>query len=418
MIIGLLTGADFFATHTTVRYRTKRRRRGPRAVGVASAALLALLSSIAAGQAQPAFEFFVVSGSQNDVPSVLSGTSEREDSLNIEICDGLAKGEAPAAIANSINLPLSEVRSRIASLVQAGLLLAGAADSYTPAFPIIHRAEAGWFTDIDKPLIQATVAAIEARQRELRTHFHDVLHLQAAQEQALSLVLFGDVLFDRWQTRHVREGFLPGYPPARSGKVFYVAALEKVPGPIGSLGIYTHSEARYGEVAVITYGHIAVLDPFAGRPPESVPELIDSYLAFARGTSPATTELCELGFVTGGQPAIAVVSQNAYARLPEITSSFTEELLRLLNADRPKILAAYQASRYSPSVSFQEFALWWYHFFDAAVVERLIRDQLITVPAVGYATLIVIPAAVVQKVPATWSAAVVPTGPGSVSSSP
>jgi hypothetical protein len=100
-------------------------------------------------------------------------------------------------------------------------------------------------------------------------------------------------------------------------------------------------------------------------------------LAFVRGTSPATTELRELGFVTGGQPAIAVVSQSAYAKLPEITSSFTVELLRLLNADRPKILAAYQASRYSPSVSFQEFALWWDHF--------------LTVPAVGYATMIVIP---------------------------
>jgi len=36
-------------------------------------------------------------------------------------------------------------------------------------------------------------------------------------------------------------------------------------------------------------------------------------------------------------------------------------------------------------------ALWWYHFFDAAVVEQLIRDSVITVPTAGYAAMIVVP---------------------------
>jgi hypothetical protein len=374
-----------------MRQPANRRRYGARAVAVAGSALLLLLSSVSAGERQPAFEFFVVSGSQNDVPSVLVGTSALEDSLNIEICDGLSRGEAPTAIATRISLPAAEVQTRIAALLKAQLLHAAGADSYAPAFPIIHRAEAAWFTNIDPPLTDATVRAIEARQQQLRSRFHAVFHLAAAQERALSLLLFGDALFDRWQTRYVREGFLPGYPPARDGKVFFVAALEKVPGTVGSLGIYSHTEARYEDVSVITYGHTAVLDPFVGRAPASVPPLIAAYQAFTRGTSPATAELREIGFVRHGRPSVAVVDRSAYARLPEITSSFTPELLRLLNADRSKILAAYQASRYARSVSFQEFALWWYHFFDAAVVQRLIKDGLISVPPVGYATLIVLP---------------------------
>ena len=123
-----------------------------------------------------------------------------------------------------------------------------------PTFPIIHRGEVAYFTDLDKPLIEATGRAIESRKQELTTRFRDDLHLDQSQTKQLSLVLFGDVLFDRWQTGHVRKEFLLGYPPPRNGLQFYLTALEKVPGKIGSLGIYTHAEQRYGEMTLVTYG--------------------------------------------------------------------------------------------------------------------------------------------------------------------
>lgn len=371
-----------------MRAKSGKSRYCSRWLGAISLAVLVFALPLL-GQSHPAFEFFAVSGSNNDLPSVIVGTSDLEDSLNIQICDELEKGRAPNAIAQSLHLSPSELQSHIDALARAELLRPGTSASYAPAFPIIHRMDAAWFEGIDRPLIDATVRAIEDRQRELRARFRDVLHLDADQVQALSLVLFGDTLFDRWQTRNVRKEFLPGYPPARDGKLFYLAALENAPGSIGSLGIYTHSEARYGDATVVTYGHVKVLDPFAKEKPEKVPHLVESYLALVHGASPGMPELQQLGFVRAGKPAIAVVTQGAYAKLPDITNSFTEDLLRLLNADRPKILAAYRASPYAPAVSFQEFALWWYHFFDAAVVDRLIKDGVITVPAAGYATMIV-----------------------------
>jgi hypothetical protein len=112
---------------------------------------------------------------------------------------------------------------------------------------------------------------------------------------------------------------------------------------------------------------------------------------FVHGGSQATADLQSIGLVAAGKPVVAIITQSEYARLPEITNSFTDELLSLLNRDRPKIMAAYQASPYSPAVSFQEFALWWYHFLDAAVVNRLIKDGVIVVPPAGYATMIVVP---------------------------
>jgi hypothetical protein len=370
--------------------QSARFRHDARLVGAISAAILALALPLV-GQKRVAFEFFVVSGSNNDVPPLLAGTTDLEDSLNIQICDELAEGHPAGDIASQLQLTAAELQSHIDALLRAQLLLPGSTGSYTPTFPIVHRADAAWFTGIDKPLIDATVRAIEARQQELNTHFRNALHLDADQARTLSLVLFGDALFDRWQTKNVRKDFLPGYPPPRDGKLFFVAGLEKVPGSIASLGVYTHAESRYGDVTVVTYGRASVIDPFADEKPESVPHLIESYLAFVNGSSPATPGLQRLGFVRGGKPDVVVIPQSAYAALPEITNSFTDELLRLLNADRPKIVAAHEASRYARTVSFQEFALWWYHFFDAAVVGQLIKHGVITVPPAGYATMIVVP---------------------------
>lgn len=204
-------------------------------------------------------------------------------------------------------------------------------------------------------------------------------------------MLFGDVLFDRWQTGHVRKEFLLGYPPPRDGLQFYLTALEKVPGKIGSLGIYTHAEQRYGEMTLVTYDHTRILDPFTQEKTADVPGILGAYVAFASGTSAAAPDLEHLGFVRAGKPVVPVISQSDYAKLPDITNTFSSNLLSLMNADRPRIMAAYKASTYARNVSFQEYALWWYHFFDAAVVARLIDDGVITVPDVGYATMVVVP---------------------------
>jgi hypothetical protein len=348
------------------------------------------LSVVSAQTANISFEFFLV-GSGNAQPASITGTTDEQDSLSALICDEFGKGDSAEEVARKVGLSSSELQSHVDALAHDQLLLPGPHDSYTPTFPIIHRGDAAYFTDLDNPLIEATVGAIESRKQELTTRFRDHLHLDQAQTTQLSLVLFGDVLFDRWQTGHVRKEFLLGYPPSRNGLQFYVTALEKVSGKIGSLGIYTHAEQRYGDMTLVTYGHTRILDPFTQEKPSDVLGILGTYVALVNGKSAATPELERLGFVRAGKPVISVISQSEYAKLPAITSIFTPDLLRLMNADRPKIVAAYKASRYAANVSFQEYALWWYHFFDAAVVERLIDDGVITVPDVGYATLVVVP---------------------------
>jgi hypothetical protein len=199
--------------------------------------------------------------------------------------------------------------------------------------------------------------AIERRQQDLNERFRGQLHLNADQARALSLILFGDVLFDRWQTRNLGQGFPGGNASPRDGKIFFLAGLEKVPGKIGSLGMYTHAESRHEQATVLTYGHAAVPDPFAEAKPEDVQHLIESYVAFVQGGATVEPVLRDLGLVRDGEPTVAVISQSLYARLSDITKTFTDELLRLLNGHRAEIADAYRRSRLAHGVSFQEFAL-------------------------------------------------------------
>lgn len=236
-------------------------------------------------------------GSSNDQPAAITGTTDEQDSLNARVCDKFGKGHSATDVAKKVGLSSSELQSHIDALAHDELLLPGphGHGSYTPTFPIIHRDEAAYFTDLDKPLIEATVRAIESRKQELTTRFRDDLHLDQAQATQLSLVLFGDVLFDRWQTGHVRKEFLLGYPPPRNGLQFISRLLRKFPGKSDSLGIYTHAEQRYGEMTLVTYGHTRILDPFTQEQTAAVPGILGAYVAFVHGTAAATLDFEHFG---------------------------------------------------------------------------------------------------------------------------
>ena len=348
------------------------------------------LSETAPSTATPldvVYELSAVAASSEQTPSI-----DLDDAVDARLAVELDEGRSVTDVGRRLDLQSATLRSRIDALVGAQLLRPERDGTYTATFPTVRRADAAMFRAIDTDLVDEVVRIVEQRQPSLQKEFADALHLDAEQAQSLSLVLLGDVLFDRWQVRNVRKDFLPGYPPARDGKSFYLLASEDARAPTASLGFYSHAEQRQGDVQVVAFGHARTLDPFAGMDAMPISSLLDTYLSLIRGRSLASAELRDLGFVRGGKPAIAVISPDAYASLPGIADRFSVDLLAALNAHRPKILAAYEHSRYAGRVSFQEFALWWYHFSYAAVIDRLVADGSIAVPAAGYAVLIVAPA--------------------------
>jgi hypothetical protein len=349
--------------------------------GFAIASLLVLGTN---ASARPIYEFSAVASSAQQSPAI-----DTDDASMAQLCIELDRGHSAQAIARTLRWPLPKVQARIDALVAAQLLRREDSGAYTPMFVTVTAADAKRFHAIDPALVDTVAAAVERQQSQLQDRFMRALHVDADQARPLSLIALGDVLFDRWQVRNVRKEFLPGFPPARAGKEFYLLASEDESGPRAALGFYSHSEQRYGDTLVVTFGHARTADPFAAGTPQLATQRIESYLAFARGATPASPELRAAGLVRKGRPALAVVSQADYATLPAITDDFRDELLRLLMADRSKIHAAYEASRYAQRVSFQEFALWWYHFVYADVIDRLIKHGTIDVPEAGYATLTV-----------------------------
>jgi len=347
------------------------------------------LSDPASSSAAPPnviYEFSAVAASSEQTPSI-----DLDDAVDARLAVELDEGRPIADAGRRLGLQRAELRSRVDAMVGAELLRPARDGIYTPTFPTIRRADAAMFRAIDTDLVDELVRLVEQRQPSLQKEFSETLHLDAQQTRALSLVLLGDVLFDRWQVRNVRKDFLPGYPPARGGKSFYLLASEDARGPTASLGFYSHTEQRYGDVQVVAFGNARTLDPFAGMGAMQISSLLDTYLGLTRGKSLASAELSDLGFVQNGKPAVAVISSDMYASLPGIADRFSVDLLAALNAHRAKIREAYEHSRYAGRVSFQEFALWWYHFFYAAVIDRLAGDGSIITPAAGYAVLIVAP---------------------------
>jgi hypothetical protein len=342
--------------------------------------------AMASVMARPIHEFSAVASSAEQSPSI-----DMDDASNARLSLELDRGRSPESIARVLHWSLANVHAHTDALMAAQLLRQDDHGTYAPTFLTADRADAARFHAIDEPLVTRLVAAIRRRQPQLQERFMQALHIDAQQARALSLFALGDVPFDRWQVRNVRKEFLPGYPPARAGKSFYLLASEDEAGPVAAFGFYSHAEQRHGDVLVATFGCVRNADPFGAGPARVLDARLAAYLAFVQGRAPASTPLRRAGLVRAGKPTLLVVSQRDYAALPAIADEFRDELLQLLMADRPKIETAWKASRYAHRVSFQEFALWWYHFLYADVIDALIRDGTIAVPDTGYATLVVRP---------------------------
>lgn len=62
-----------------------------------------------------------------------------------------------------------------------------------------------------------------------------------------------------------------------------------------------------------------------------------------------------------------------------MSAIITDELISIFNGHKD-ILLDYYEREYRHEVSYEEFFMWWYHFFYTNVTERLIMDETIVLP--------------------------------------
>ena len=97
----------------------------------------------------------------------------------------------------------------------------------------------------------------------------------------------------------------------------------------------------------------------------------------------------KIGLMAGDSPAIPILSRRDYSRINKIAGLITNELIRYLEQQKSQIVTAYQNSRYENEISFEEYFIWWYHFFYTEVTDLLAAKGIIEIPNSGYTTYII-----------------------------
>ncbi len=202
--------------------------------------------------------------------------------------------------------------------------------------------------------------------------------------------------------------FLGAERPLRNGMHYYYSIQEKVKGdPTEAFGIYGNMNSGYGSASVSLYGNqrqglnfITIEKPqlkewFGMDDSEDVwrfkQKLVEEFLRLSSNADDALSEQHKKGFekldfIENGKLAVPIFHKGDQMKLAEIAGLITDELIRLLEKHRSELEKSYRESAYSQEVSFEEYGIWWYHFFYTGVTEKLIAKRYITRPATGVFT--------------------------------
>ena len=189
---------------------------------------------------------------------------------------------------------------------------------------------------------------------------------------------------------------------------YYYSIQEKVKGdPTEAFGIYGNMNSGYGSASVSVYGNerqglnfITIEKPqlkewFGMDDSEDIwkfkQKLVEEVLRLSININDAVSEQHEkgfekLGFIENGKLSVPIFLKGDEKRLSEIAGLITDELIRLLEKRRRELEKGYRKSAYSQEVSFEEYGIWWYHFFYTDITENLIAKGYITRPATGVFT--------------------------------
>jgi hypothetical protein len=98
--------------------------------------------------------------------------------------------------------------------------------------------------------------------------------------------------------------------------------------------------------------------------------------------------LKQLRLISRDELSLLICSQRSLDRLADIASTVTSDL-GALRGRLAVLRAAYAGSPYRDEITFDEYFIWWYHFFYAQVTSDLAARHLLQVPANGNVTYIV-----------------------------
>jgi len=318
-----------------------------------------------------------------------------------------AANESVLAALHARQSPPSDdaTQEALAALRQRGFV-AEVEGRLLPAVAVIGLADGARAFAVGGAVARETAALVLARYDDVRAQVMALPSFARLAFEDISLLVLSNVLLDNWQINHVESRWLNAERPQRSGGRYYFAMMARAEASdLEAFGIYGNQMAVMGDTLVCTYGNrrlsaasltTLLADEIAARfgQPVRAGALAARFVSVARGEGAFTPEeragFASLGMIgEDGAPRIPVMTEADYEALNAIAATMTEALVEILNAHRPSLERRYRASRYAEEISFNEYLIWWYHFFYSAVTDRLIAAGRIQIPSSGLANYII-----------------------------
>jgi hypothetical protein len=327
------------------------------------------------------------------------------------ICVALHRRKAAASIEGDLGISPAELRGRIDSLVTAGLVKKSPSGRFLPNFTVITLEDAKWMTPSEK-MVEATGRLIVDRLPDIRARAESIPAIRRAGFSQNAFLILSDVLLDNWQIENVETELLKAERPLRDGRRYYYASFEKPASQRSeAFGIYGNAMFTLGNVQLGVYGNRrydgstllslpkAELARLFEFPPQAdvkaeLAALLERMVAFARKgeerlSARQKAGLGELGLYESGELRLTLFSRAENMELGDVAALFTSDLLGLLERHRAELQSAYARSPYREEATFNEFFMWWYHFFYSATTNWLARKGLLEIPRSGNATYLI-----------------------------
>ena len=368
------------------------------------AAVVGTRSGFCAEQ-ETTFETKMISSGDN-FPTVNMRTN-RLTSISV----ALHRQKAAASIESDLGISPAEFQTRIDSLVKAELVKKTPSGRFLPTFLVVTMEDAKWMKPSEK-VVEATGRLIADKVPAIRGRAEKIPAIRRAGFSQNAFLILSDVLLDNWQIGNVEDEFLKAERPLRDGRRYYYAVFEKPASQKSeAFGIYGNAGFGLGKVQFGMYGNrrydgstlfstskddLVKLFEF---PPQAdlqaeLAKVFERLVAFARTgedhlTARQKEALSKFGVLENGQLSVTLFSGTENEELGEVAALVKPGLLGLLEGHRAELQSLYARSPYTEEVTFNEFFLWWYHFYYSATTDWLAREGLLTVPPSGNVTYLV-----------------------------
>ena len=329
-----------------------------------------------------------------------------------EILAGLHAHLTPDQLATVLGLSRSTLDAKVDSMRADGVV-ALVNGVLRPSCIVISLDEAAPLIRTAADVARDALPFMRDAARDLRTNYRRVRSLASLSFDDVSFFLMSDVLLDSWQIGEVERRWLKAERPLRGRSRYYCSIFpraEREREPFGifgnqmfgasdgrMLGVYGNRRGAGTDLISLPQAKLATL---AARPDTLqrsvlISRVLDQLRQLGatpvnNPPSPFATQIEALGLTRTGRPVFAVLDSADNRQLGVFAAAVIEPLLAVLERATPLLRSAWTSSRWHDEISFEEYRIWWYHFFYSALTEQLAQEGVLTIPATGLFHYIVV----------------------------